>query len=177
MAERTDIAAELNALAVHCPPRLMEVEQRALWLRDWCEDLAEFPIDAIRQACRKYRHSGATKFPTPGQLVPMVNAAMPAEHRERESVWRPLSDAEYEALSLRDKIRHQLILAHEAGLKAGPMFRNTSVPGQPITRAKGEHLTLEDMPDTYKRWKGIQSNHLAEAKRLREYLRTPMAAE
>jgi hypothetical protein len=176
MASKTETIDAIEALAVHCRPPLMSVEQRELWMRDWCNDLTEFPAEAIATACRKWRHSGSTKFPTPGQLIPLIRDSLPNKPGEKVQVWRPLSDAEYANLTVRDKIRHQMILAHEAGSKAGPMFRNTS-SGGPISKASGIHLTEAEMPDTWRTWTEIQRRHLAEAKRLREYLKLPAAAE
>lgn len=175
MAQRTEIADELNSLAVHCPHRLMDVEAKSMWMRDWCEDLAEYPIEAIRSACRKWRHSGATKFPTPGQLIPLVREVAPVEGGGKVEVWRELNDAEYDALSIREKIRHRQILAMEARRKAGPMFRNS--PGEGI-RSGGIHLKPEDMPDVWRKWTKIAEAHEAEASRLRHLIRNkPMAAE
>ena len=88
MASKSEILPEIEALAVHCRPSLMTVEVRAIWLRDWCDDLAEFPIEAIRAGVRAYRHSGATKFPTPGQLVPMIRAGQPSQTGPKLDVWR-----------------------------------------------------------------------------------------
>lgn len=175
MAERTEIAEELNALAIHCPPRLMEVEARALWMRDWCEDLADYPISAIRSACRKWRLGGATKFPTGGQLLPLVKAATPSAPTSPDAQpkpWTPLADDEYAKLSVREKIRHLKILAHEAGCKAGPMWKNP--PGRAtMKRPAAGHVALEDMPASYRHWRGIQEGHLAEAKRLQEFINSP----
>jgi hypothetical protein len=166
MAERTEIAAEIEALTTHCRPPLMEVDARMLWLRDWCTDLGEFPIEAIRQACRKWRHSGATKFPTAGQLMPLVRANLPDDGpKGRVEPWRPLSDAEYATLTVREKIRHHTILAHEAGCKAGPMWRNPD--GASMSKPRPGHVTHDQMPPAWRQWKAIQSNHLAEATRLR----------
>lgn len=160
MAERTEIATEIEALAVHCRPPLMEATARALWLRDWCEDLAQFPIEAIRVACRKFRGSGATKFPTPGQLLPLIRAeAQEAAPSQKIVAWQPLSDAEYDQLSLRDKIRHHRILAHEARRKAGPMWRN------------GKPATAEDMPEIWRSWNARADNHEDEAHRLQATLK------
>lgn len=164
MADKSEIIDEIEALAVHCRPPIMEPSARVSWLRDWCDDLASFPIEAVRGAVRKWRHSGATKFPTAGQFLPMIRESLPAEG-PRVDVWRPLSDAEYTNLSLRDKMRHHQILAHAAGRKAGPMWKqvqgNRPTPG---------HIAAEDMPDTWRRWKQVEANHNAEAKRLREIL-------
>jgi hypothetical protein len=167
MAQKSEIIDAIEALAVHCRPTLMSVDQRTLWMADWCSDLTQHPIEAILAACRKYRHSGATKFPTAGQLIPLVKASLPAEQTPDEGPWRPLSEPEYDALSLRAKIRHQLILASDARSKAGPMFRNTQ---SVMARAGGEHIQASDMPDTWRRWTDIARGHEAEAARLRSYL-------
>lgn len=174
MASKTEIIDAIEALAIHCRPPLMSIEQRDLWMRDWCEDLAQFPAEAILNACRKFRHSGAVKFPTAGQFMPLVKQAMPGEQHDRIEAWRPLTDEEYRALPLKEKIRHHEILAHEAGGKAGPMFLNTShgLGG----KISGRHLTAEEMPDTFRRWKQIEANHYAEARRLKEHLKLPAVA-
>lgn len=178
MADKSEIIDCIEALAVHCRPPLMEVEQRMLWLRDWCNDLAQFPLEAVANACRKWRHSGAVKFPTPGQLLPLVRDSLPGQKGEQVQVWRELSDDEYAKLTLREKIRHRTIQAHEARLKAGPMFRNTSA-GPGITKASGAHLQPDEMPPVWRKWNELADSHEAEAKRLREFLRSSerMAAE
>lgn len=170
MADRDEITTEIEALTTHCRPPLMDVDARMLWLRDWCEDLASYPIEAIRKACRQYRMGGSAKFPTPGQLMPLVQSHMPSESHGRTEVWRPLTDEEYRGLTVRQKHRHQLILASEAGGKAGPMFRNAGgTPGKP----KGEHLTPADMPPAWSHWIRVRDGHMAEAKRLREIMNQP----
>lgn len=176
MAQRTEIAAEIEALSVHCRPPIMEVEQRASWTRDWCNDLAEFPIEAIRIACRKWRLSGATKFPTPGQLLPSIRESLPSEKQEVLREWAPATEDDYRAMSLRDKIREHQILAQQAYRKAGPMFRNTSA-GAGLSKASGIHLTVDEMPETYRHWVAQAEQHTAEATRLRAYLRQEGRAE
>lgn len=169
MAQRTEIDTELNALSVHCRPPIMEVEQRALWLRDWCSDLAEFPIEAIRIACRKYRQSGATKFPTPGQLLPLIRENQPGETTERLSAWRPAEAAEYRDMTVREKIREHQILSHEAYTKAGPMFRNLSSGGS-MGRASGQHLAADEMSEAHRHWAAEGLRHQQEAHRLRQHI-------
>ena len=165
MATKTEILNEIEPLEAHCRPPPMNELQRAGWLRDWCADLAEFPIEAIAAGCRKWRHSGSTKFPTPGQLLPLIRAELP---QRREAVnaepWRPISDAEYEALKLPEKIRHHRILAHDARRKAGPMWVN------------GKHCTAEEMPEGWRRWNEQAERHEAEAARLTKYLRHSVVA-
>ena len=176
-ASKAEILAQIEALAVHCRPPLMSVEQRELWLRDWCADLAEFPIEAIHSACRKWRHSGAIKFPTPGQLLPLVREGVPGPKGEKAEPWRPATQEEYAAMSLREKIREHRIQAHEARCKAGPMFKNHE--GSTMGRPKGTHLPAEEMPSTWRRWTDEAERHDREAKRLTEILhrKQPMAAE
>lgn len=176
MASKSEIIDQIEALAVHCRPPIMSIEQRESWMRDWCADLADFPDEAIAAACRKWRHTGSAKFPTPGQLLPLVRDSLPMERGSRVEVWRELTDDEYRALSVREKIRHRTILAHEARCKAGPMFR--SERGASMGRPVGTHTTADQMPETWRRWTAIAEGHEAEAKRLREHLRQPvMAAE
>jgi hypothetical protein len=155
----------------------MEVEQRASWLRDWCSDLAEFPIDAVRAACRKWRQSGSTKFPTPGLLLPLVRSSLPVEKAEIVRPWRQATEDEYRAMTVREKIREHTIMAHEAFGEAGPMFRNES--SGDMAKARGAHLKPDEMPDAHRRWTEIGRNHMAEVKRLREIINQPhrVAAE
>jgi hypothetical protein len=177
MASRPEIIAEIEALEVHCRAPLMTTDARARWFQDWCADLNDFPIETIRSAIRDWRHSGSTKFPTPGALLPLIRAKLPREASgDAPKAWRPLSDEEYAQLSVREKIRHQTILAHEASVKAGPMWRNP--PGSNMSRPMPGHIRAEDMPDTWRRWRDVAAGHMAEATRLRKYLRQqPVAAE
>lgn len=172
MADKSEIIDQIEALAVHCRPPVMEPTARASWLRDWCDDLVGFPIESIRLGIREYRHCGETKFPTAGKLLPLIRAKLPVEKGAAVEVWRPLSDDEYAALSIRDKIRHQLILAKLAADRAGPMWKNPQ-GGASMKRPTPGHITFEDMPSAYRRWKGVEAGHLAEAKRLREFLKQP----
>jgi hypothetical protein len=168
MADKSQIIDAIEALAVHCRPPIMSVPQRELWMRDWCADLASFPAEAITNACRKYRQSEATKFPTPGQLIPLVRLSLPSTTGEKVAEWAPLSDAEYASLSIRDKSRHRSILAHDARIKAGPMYVNRSPT---LSGATPGHVSAENMPAVWRKWTGIAEAHEAEAKRLREHLR------
>jgi hypothetical protein len=175
MADKAQIIDAIEALAVHCRPPIMEISQRTLWLRDWCADLSEFPLDAIATACRKWRHSGATKFPTPGQLLPLVRDSLPVEKGARVQPWRPAGPEEFRGMTVREKIRELMILAHEARTKAGPMYRNTTARGAPISKASGAHLNPEDMSESYRRWTAVAEGHEAELSRLRKVVRSPMS--
>ncbi len=160
MADRTEIMDAIEALAVHCRPPLMSVEDRARWVGDWCEDLRDYPIDAIRTACNRWRNGSDRKFPMPGQLRPMIDAVTRrgdgSAIEDANQPWRPLSDDEYRALSLSGKIRHQQILAHAARRQAGPMWRD----GKPC----------EAMPPIYHELHRRANNHSDEVKRLREFM-------
>lgn len=161
MADTHDIRQEIEALAVHCRPPLMSVEARSLWLADWCEDLKEFPIDAIRHACRRWRNGTNPKFPMLGQLVPLIRAAdHGAAKGPKVETWRPLSDDEYRALPLNAKIRHHQILAHEARKTGGPMWTGGQL---------GKPIAIADMPAKWRDAQRRAKAHEAEAKRLREY--------
>ena len=157
MAEPAEVAEEVERLAIHCRPPLMGLDERALWLEDWCRDLAGYPIEAVREACRRWRNGEDRKFPLPGQLRPLIAAAMLGEDRpavERAEPWRPISEADYQALTLAEKIRHQRILCAQAMRKAGPMWGRYG----PIAAA--------DMSDDWRRWRGKAGGHDAEARRL-----------
>lgn len=168
MAERNDIADAIEGLAVHCRPPLMTVEDKTRWVADWCEDLREYPIDAIRLACNRWRNGNNRKFPMPGQLRPMIQAVLvrtndPGKPNQNEQ-WRPLTDDEYRSLSLNGKIRHHQILAAQARQKAGPMWMN------------GRHMMPEDMPQEWRELRQRAANHEAEVKRLREFASRELAS-
>ena len=166
MADKGEIIDAIEGLAVHCRPPLMSVEDKARWMRDWAEDLSEFPIEAILGATKKWRMSGNTKFPTAGQFMPMLRQLIPSDREGSSGPWYEAGPEEYEAMTLREKIREQKIRASVAGGKAKQMFRNTSVPG----RFSGVHIRAEDMPESHHRWRQIEVDHLREAKRLREIM-------
>lgn len=166
MADRLEIMDALESLAVHCRPPLMSVEDRSRWVADWCEDLKACEIDAIKTACQRWRMGADRKFPMPGQLLPLIRSVtvvhMPESHREEP--WRPIGDAEYAQLSVREKIRHHRIMASDCRQKAGPMFVNGEVP---------RHLTRDEMPEKWHALQARAKTHEAEAKRLNEIVRRP----
>lgn len=132
MAERPEIIDTLESLAVHCRLPLMDVDSRSRWMASWCEDLAEFPIGAIEDACREWRRSGATKFPTPGQLLPLVRTRATVGHggqsQENNQAWTWPTDDQLAAMTLRERRRAYLIMATETRSKAGPMDREGKIP-------------------------------------------------
>lgn len=165
MAEKHEVIEAIEALATHCRPPLMGVEERVRWTMDWCADLRDFPIDNVRMACQRWRQGDDRKFPMPGQLLPMVRATMRrAEVSGKPEPWRPLSDAEYHGLSVREKIRHHQIMASEASCKGGPMYRQNGAGG------RAEHLTADQMPEKWHAARREVEFHNAEVKRLRSVI-------
>ncbi|MFZ2252670.1 MAG: hypothetical protein WAW13_00680 [Minisyncoccia bacterium] len=161
MADRNEIIDALDSLAVHCRPPLMTIDDRSRWMADWCKDLASFPAESIRIACDRWRNGQDRKFPMPGQLIPLVRAVTVKGDGASTApkVWGPVSDAEYEAMSLRDKARHQSLLALDATNRAGPQWRNkTPIPA-------------EDMPQEWHDLHRKAANHHAEAARLMTIVR------
>jgi hypothetical protein len=160
MASYSEIADEIDTLASHFRPPLMDTDTRSRWLQSWCEDLAGFEIAVVRIAFRDWRRSGNTKFPTPGQLLPLIRAEIArfkaGPPTDGAKAWEPLSDAEYDALSLNEKIRHHRILASRASGSAGPQWGATGP------------LPAEQMPTTWHSWKQRARHHLAEAERLKK---------
>lgn len=159
MASKIEIMEALEGLAVHCRPPLMSVEGRTSWMRDWCDDLADYDITAIREACKRWRHGADRKFPLPGQLMAVANQFERRDHKPAPQLWGPVSDEEYQSMGLMDKIRHQELLAMDCRGRAGPMMLN------------GQHIALEDMPPTFHDWCRRSDNHYAEAKRLRAFMK------
>ncbi len=173
MAQQTEIISEIEALAVHCPPRMMTTEARALWMRDWCSDLSSFPIAAIRAAFTAWRSGDNPRFPTAGQVLPMVRANTPRKDGPKVQApdpWAPISDAEFELLSISEKARHLLILAAEARRKAGPMWKNPP-SGASMTRPVAGHVHPDDVSDEWREWSARAANYEAEAERLKRIIR------
>lgn len=164
MADPSDIVDALESLALHCRAPLMSVDDRSRWMRDWCDDLRSFDIAAIRSATARWRKGDSSKFPTPGQLLPLVrNAVAPtgAGQQGRKAMpWRAPTDAEYDAMSLSEKRDTHINLAHEARDKAGPMWSKTL----------GGPLTPDQLPERWHIWTKRAQNHEAEISRLRKIL-------
>lgn len=161
MAEPREIIEEVEALTVHCRPPLMPVDQRSRWQQDWVQDLKTFPLAAIQSAFREWRHSENTKFPTPGQIIPMVRRFSGVRENAPESVepWTyEISDDNYRSLSLSAKIRHHRIAAAHCRTQAGPMPH----PGPAVHQ--------EDMPEVWHAWRRRAEKHDAEAAKLRKTL-------
>ena len=129
MSHRAEIADALEGLAVHCKPPLMEVSAKVRWIETWCEDLVEFPIEAILAACKLWRQGDSTKFPTPGQLLPIVRRlASQGNRSERETAWTWLDHDQLDRMTLRERRRQYLIMGFETRSKVGPMGEDGSYP-------------------------------------------------
>lgn len=156
---RTDIVAELEALSEHYPKPRRDAAAQARFLADYVTDLNRFTPAEVKTACAKWRALESQRFPTPGQLAAICVKGQ-GGHAERFEKWRPLSDEEYDALSLSDKIRHHRILADRVWDEAGPIRR----------RVGSRNIAdLRQDPD----WRELErrgADHLAEASRLQSYL-------
>jgi hypothetical protein len=75
--------------------------------------------------------------------------------------WEPLDEDAYQALTLREKIRHHRIMATGAATQAGPQWRD------------GAPVRADQMGDDWRRCRARAANHLQEVdrltKRLEEY--------
>lgn len=130
MADRLEIIDALESLAVHCRLPLMDVDARSRWMQTWCEDLRDFPVEAIKTACRNWRQGEITKFPTPGQLLPMVRSALPRAKLEgsNNAPWAWPSDAELDAMPISEQRRNHLIMASQCRSRVGPMNADREHP-------------------------------------------------
>ena len=156
MADRTEIMDELETLATHCRAPLMDVETKGRWFRSWGDDLSDFPIAAIKSACRRWRQGAITKFPTPGQLLPFVReAAMPVPKLISNQAWAPVSEEEYEAMTLSEKAREHRLLGNHELRRAGPQGRDT--PPDQMSLAWHDH-------------RARAKNHFAEADHLQNLI-------
>lgn len=140
MADSIEIMDAIKSLSVHCRAPIMDVDDRSRWLQTWCEDLAEFPLDAIRSGCRTWRQSDNTRFPTPGQLLPLIRAATstPRDSSPNNKSWSWPTDDELASMTLREQRRQYQIMASQCRGKAGPMDNNGKHPKPEwIGRAQG----------------------------------------
>jgi len=159
MAKSNEIIEAIEALAVHCRPPLMSVEDRTRWLRGWVEDLGEYTIEAVNHACRKWRQGESAKFPTPGQLLPLVRSVAKVDNSGgKVHPWRPISDDEYRDLTVKEKIRHLQIVSHNIKGLHGPMYSMT------LKR----QLTPDEMPPQWHEAQASAKRIGGEIKRLRE---------
>jgi hypothetical protein len=151
------IIEELEALASHYIRPVRSAAEHERFLADYLTDLKAYPMDAIEKACKDWRRSEATKFPTCGQLLAFVRSAMPKQEVYGQ-LWAPLAADDYEKLTMAEKVRYLTTLAMDAATKAGPMWVNGR-PAEP-----------DELPEKWHKWTAISKEHFAEAKRLREKL-------
>lgn len=150
---------EIAALSSHYPVSTKSPAEQARWLDDFANDLGDAGPEAVAAACRAWRLGDAKRFPTPGQLRKLVTHTVRALSAPNHEAWRPISDEEYDSLTVHQRARHQRILASEAFTKAGPMWKGGAPAGP------------DELPETWHRWRGIARNHLAEAQRLEDVLK------
>lgn len=171
MADVFEIYAAIESLELHFRNPL-QGEVRTKWLADWFRDLREYEAKQIQEGCAYWRRHGE-KFPKPGELIRVIRNAAPLTGKKGDGEpWRDLGEDEYRTLSVRDKIRHHQIKACEAGRRAGPMFRNTTVLGG---KPMGDHLTPEEMPETWHHWNRERKFHDERVRELRLVVNRPEA--
>lgn len=162
----SDIIDEIEALAGHYIRPVRSSSEHQRWLADYVADLKKFPVHAISTACQMWRSNAAnSRCPTPGQLAALCQASYrdPRAMAERATVWAELSDADYERLSLREKIRYQEIAAYEARKKIPAMWWN----GRPVT---ADELPAE-RAERWRTWSAQARRHYDEAGRLAKFLK------
>ena len=71
-AKPEEIALEIEALALHYPAFNRTAQESRVANAHWLDDLADWPADLVREACRRWRNSSERYFPTPGQLKAMA---------------------------------------------------------------------------------------------------------
>lgn len=166
MASRDEIMEEIEALEAHCRAPLMTVNVRSKWLSDWCADLGNYPFEAVQGAFRDWRQGPSTKFPTPGQIIPMVKAKLrkPEDATAKAVKWEPLTSANYHEASIHDKMKHHRIMAERARFDAGPMYRSGTTWGS------GVHLEPSEMSDRWRAYRRSADDHAHQANELRKKL-------
>lgn len=80
-ATLADIVTTLERLALHYPQLRRTDAEARLVIRDWAQDLTDYPADLIAEAARLWRNSTAERYPTPGQLKALVAGMW--DHRQR----------------------------------------------------------------------------------------------
>jgi len=159
MASRTDILTELNALSAHYMRIVRSPEEQERILSDYADDLKAFDLDAIKNGCRSWRQSSAQRFPTPGQLIPMIRANMRQQTGPRPAAWKPCTTEEYEAMPPYEQIR-ELQCRMEA-INPGPQF----------SQVQQRHLDASEMPEEWHKARQRIATYAAEIKRIRMNLR------
>ncbi len=74
-----ELLFELKKLSCHCGMANRDAVDFEMMLEDYLCDLAEYPIDLVREACRRYRNDpdkGHDFFPRPGKLKPLLDGEL-----------------------------------------------------------------------------------------------------
>lgn len=72
-ASENEITVMLANLKLHRPTQSMTEGQSKRLLKDYLEDLGEYPAKLIEKACKDYRTDGSKSFfPTSGQLIDLM---------------------------------------------------------------------------------------------------------
>lgn len=160
MASTEEIAEEIESLAIHFRPPIMDNAARSRWLEDWCSDLSEYPIQAIKTAVRRWREGTNPKFPLLGQFLPLVKAVNFSGKGPSggDVAWRRATPEEYHAMSIREKIRHHQIMAMTLRRQAGPMW------------AGKRHIAADRMPRAWHDLQTAAKQQESHAAKLREQL-------
>lgn len=145
---------EIEALSSHFPTRAHTPAEHDRWLSDFVADLGDLDETAVRRGCAEWRNSKTGRFPTPGQLRKVCAAYVRQLPAPPPQPWTAPTDAEYATLTLAEKIRTHTVLALEARMKAGPMWKNARPAGP------------DELGPEWHRWTAIAKNHEAEVARL-----------
>ena len=80
-ATATQTMARIQALELHFPKSPMSDDERRVWFADYCRDLQKTDAE-IAYACSRYRQDRHSRFfPTPGQLLGLINEVADARPR------------------------------------------------------------------------------------------------
>lgn len=79
-ATTMEVAIVLEGLALHYPVLRRTDGENDVVIRQWADDLAEYPLDLLEEAARLWRNSPAERFPTPGQFKALVQPIL--SHRQ-----------------------------------------------------------------------------------------------
>ena len=79
-ASLEDVRNQLEGLALFFPQLRRTPEEQRVWVHTWMEDLKDMPRDLLAEACRLWRlqpfPKGEARFPTPGQLIALVDRVL-----------------------------------------------------------------------------------------------------
>jgi hypothetical protein len=133
----------------------MNAGEWAAWWADYTDALGDLTETALELGMREWVRRPDSRFmPKPGELRELALATRPAAptvfRGPAPTPWRPLTDEQFDALSLHDKIwNHERMAQHEREL-AGPQ---TDAPSE--------------MSAKWHAHRARSANHSAEARRLR----------